>query len=167
MHLSTQFLLSLSYALEKSRNTGDPGSQQLLRKFQEVTFFQVGKDIVPYPAVREEGSLGGIHDRGERCTPPVCQCFTKELDVGMEKGIRAVRGRVRAWAGATYNRTMVPRNWVGVRDPAAESKASVNIARRGGPSRGQKAWYLVWQAVTARVVYRGEAYRGLVKAPAR
>ena len=44
MHLSMQFLLSLSYALERSRNTRHPGSCAYCKK---STSSQVGKHIVP------------------------------------------------------------------------------------------------------------------------
>ena len=125
--------------------------------------FQVGKGTVPYPALRDEGSPGGIHDRGYRCTPPVCQRFTKELGVGVEKGDRTVRGRVRAWAGALVQQDDGAEE-LGRRDPAVDSKASVNTARRGRPSKGFKAWQdLVGQAVTAWVFAARELAKGLEK----
>ena len=94
-----------------------------------------GQGIYPLSCGPGEGSLGGIYDREERCIPPICQRFTKELGVGIQKVDRTVRGRVRTWAGA-----LVQPDDGGVRDPAANSKASVKKARRVGPSRGQKAW---------------------------
>ena len=167
MHLSTQFLLSLSYALEKSRNTRHPDSCADSKKSTSFKGVPSGQAHCPLSS-GPRGRQSGWYPRPWRKVHPTC------LPRSLASALRRVMGRYKAGSergpAPLYNRTMVPRSWVGVRDTAADSKRSVNTARRGGPSRGQSLVKLVGQAVIAcrhcLVVCRGEAYREPVRAPA-
>ena len=63
-----------------------------LAKVAEVDLLQVGKDIVPDPPVRDERSLGLVHD-GVRCrAPPTGQGPSHDFVVGVQQRDGPVAG---------------------------------------------------------------------------